>query len=75
MNWQYTPYIIPIIISVVISGGLAIWGWLRRPALDTTLFIALMLSAFQWALFYGLEILSTNFATIIFWAKIKALAR
>ncbi len=44
MNWQFTPYSIPMFLSALLSGGLAYYAWKRRPASGATPFALLMLT-------------------------------
>ena len=71
MHWQYTPFVILILIALVISGALSVWGWHRRPAPGAAWFGMMMFAAFFFTLFYGLEILSTDLRSIIFWSKMQ----
>ena len=71
MHWQYTPYIIPLLIAAISSGALALWGWQRRPAPGAGWFVALMTSACLWATFYSLEMISTDLRMTILWAKMQ----
>jgi hypothetical protein len=73
MNWEYYPPIIPIFIALIISGALAVWGWHRRPAPGAAWFGALMFSSFLFTLFYGLEILSNDLRSVIFWSQMQYL--
>ncbi len=73
MQWQYTPYVIPILVSVFISGALMLWGYRRVPAPGAGWFTALMLSAFWWGLFYSLEMVSTDLRATLLWSKIQYL--
>jgi len=73
MHWQYTPYVIFTLVAATISGLLMLWGWLHRPAPGAGWFTALMFSAFFWAIFYGLEMVSTNLPDTLFWSKVQYL--
>lgn len=73
MNWEYTPYILPLIIAAFMSGGLAIFGWRRRPALGVTIFALLMLVVCEWSGGYALELGSPDLAGKVFWGKAQYL--
>ncbi len=73
MHFAYTPYVIPIGISVVVSGALMVWGYRRIPAPGAGWFTLLMLSAFLWSVFYGLELVSTDLAATLLWSKLEYL--
>ncbi len=71
MHFEYTPYIIPIIFSLSISGSLSAWAWKHRQARGASWFSMAMLASFIFNFFYGLEIVSTNLAQTIFWSKMQ----
>ena len=74
MQLQYTPYIIPIIFSIILSGTLSVWAvwvWKYRQAPGASWFSMVMLAAFIFSFFYGLEILSTDLQQTIFWSKMQ----
>lgn len=70
MTWQYTPYIIPIIIAAIISMAVAILAWKRRRIYGATPLMIMMVSITQWLIFYVLEIGSTTLAGNLLWANI-----
>ncbi len=71
MRWQYTPYIIPLLISTVICATLAFYAWRRRSTAGAEAFAMLMLAVAGWSLAYALELASADLSTSIFWAKVK----
>lgn len=72
MYWQFTPYLIPLLIAAVISATLTLYAWRRREATPAaTSFAVLMLAVAEWSLGYALELGSTDLAAITFWAKIE----
>lgn len=73
MYWQYTPYVIFTLVAAVISGILMLWGWFHRPAPGAGWFAALMFSAFFWAIFYGVEMVSTDLPATLLWSKVQYL--
>ncbi len=73
MYWQYTPFIIFIFITLLISGTLFIWGLRLRPIPGAAWFAALMFAAFLFSFFYGLEILAVDLKGVIFWSKMQYL--
>ncbi len=74
MNWryQYTPYIWPAIVSTVLPAVLCVYGWRRRSVPGAFPFIALMACGALWAVGSALELLSTDLAAKIFWAKVQS---
>src|SRR5258708_39888296 len=67
MHWQFTPYVLPVIASALISAAVAGFLWRRRPAPGATSFCLLMLVVAQWSLSYALELVSPNLSTALFW--------
>lgn len=70
MTWQYTPYIIPIVISTLISLAVTVLAWQRRRVPGATPLVFMMLSISEWLLFYILEVGSTTLAGNLFWANV-----
>ncbi|MAU00543.1 MAG: hypothetical protein CL608_25650 [Anaerolineaceae bacterium] len=70
MTWQYTPYIIPVFISSLVSLAVAVLAWRRRHVPGATPLVLMMLSISEWLLFYILEIGSTTLASNLFWANL-----
>ena len=70
MTWQYTPYIIPIVIAAVVSGTVAVLAWQRRQIYGATPLLFLMISITQWLIFYVLEIGSTTLEGNLLWANV-----
>jgi PAS domain S-box-containing protein len=72
MRWEYTPYIIPLLIATVISVVLALYAWRRRTTTSAaTPFALLMLVIAEWSLGYALEVASPDLASKIFWGKVE----
>ena len=69
MEFQYTPYVIPLIIAAVLSDGVVIYLWPRRRTPKIFFLVLLGLAVAIWSLGYALEIAGANLATKIFWAK------
>jgi PAS domain S-box-containing protein len=69
MDWQYILYIVPLLISVAISLGLATYAWLRRTASAAVPFAVLMVGVSFWSFGYAMEIGSVGLAVKVFWAK------
>jgi len=70
MSWQYTPYIIPIFVSTLISLAVTVLAWQRRHVPGATPLVFMMLSISEWLLFYILEVGSTTLAGNLFWANV-----
>ena len=70
MQFQYTPYILPLVASSIIAVFVALYVWDRRATTSGgTAFILLSLACGVWSLGYALEIAGANLPTKIFWGK------
>lgn len=70
MQWQYTPYTLPLIISAAISAGLAIYVFRSdRPAPGRRVLVGFMLATSEWALTYALEMASVSLEAKHFWSN------
>jgi PAS domain S-box-containing protein len=69
MMWQRTPYTIPLIAAAVVSAGLALVIWRRRPGPGVISFTLLMLGVCVWSLSSALEWRSADFPSQVFWGK------
>lgn len=73
MHWQYTPYILPVIIAAVISTALAVYVGRRRSAPGAVAFVVLTVAVAEWVLGYALELAGADLPTKIVWAKAQYL--
>ncbi|HSJ89364.1 MAG TPA: histidine kinase N-terminal 7TM domain-containing protein, partial [Anaerolineales bacterium] len=70
MHFQYTPYILPLILSSTIAGFVALYVWDRRATTSGGMALALLaLACAEWSLGYALEIGGADLPTKIFWGK------
>jgi PAS domain S-box-containing protein len=67
MQWQFTPYVIPLILSTVVSIWLAITAWRRRSISGALPFALLMLGVAEWSLTYTLELGSPDLSAAVYW--------
>ncbi len=74
MSWrlEYTPYVWPAILSMVLPAVLGVYGWRRRSVSGAFPFIALMACCALWALGSALELASTDLSAKIFWVKFQS---
>src|SRR4030067_1297835 len=71
MNFQYTPYLIPLVTAAAISAVVAIFAWQRRSAPGKTTFALLMFAVSEWSLSYAFELGSGLQETKLLWATLK----
>lgn len=69
LDIQYTPYLLPLIISAIISGGVVFCVWRRRAAPGAIPLGLLALSIAVWSLGYALEIGAVSLPAKMFWGK------
>ncbi len=67
MHWQFTPYVLPEVTSMVVSVWLVLAAWQRRSTLGATAFGLLMLGVAEWSLTYAVELVSPDLPTKLFW--------
>jgi len=73
MHWQYTPYILPLMMTAAISAGTAFVIWRRRQVPGALPLLLMMLAVLEWSLGNVLELASTDLSSKLFWANIEYL--
>ena len=73
MHWQYTPYVLLLLVAAAISVVLALYVWQRRPVPGAMPFVLLMLAVAEWQLGYALELGSADLPTKVLWARVQYL--
>ena len=71
MQFQYTSYVLPIIVASFIAIWIAFYGWQRRSTNNALLLFVLSLTLTQWLLFYALQISGANLETKVLFGEIK----
>ncbi len=72
MVWQWTPYIIPLLVAAAALIGSACYVfWRRRHAAASRTGVLLLLASAQWMLGYVLELASADFPAQVFWDKVQ----
>ncbi|HET9905788.1 MAG TPA: histidine kinase N-terminal 7TM domain-containing protein [Anaerolineales bacterium] len=72
MQFQPTPYILPLILSTIIAVYVAIYVWQRRAIAPWAMaLVVLALACAEWSFGYALEIEGVDLAAKIFWGKIQ----
>ena len=70
MQFQDTPYVLPLVISAMIAGYVAFYAWRRGVTASGGRALALLaLACAEWSLGYALEIAGADRSTKIFWGK------
>ena len=71
MNFQYIPYIWPLMASALTSLFLAIYAWKRRSVKGAGAFIWCMVFVTIWTVANALEMSGTDLPTKLFWANVQ----
>ncbi len=71
MHWVYTPYILPLVVSAVLSIVLATLMWQRRTTPGATSFVVILTATAFWSITYLLETGSTFLPEKIFWSNLE----
>ena len=70
MQFQYTPYILPLVVAGIIAVLVAVNVWPRRAtASGAKALVLLALAIAEWSFGYALEIAGANLPTKVFWGK------
>ena len=73
MQWQYTPYFIPLILSFSVASAVGIIAWQRRKAAGAIPLALLMVAVAVWQLAYALQLSGADFRTQFFWVRFRYL--
>lgn len=73
MQFQFTPYFLPLIITAVISAGLVLFSWKRKYNQGGTGYSLLMLVITEWLIAYSLGLLSNDVVYRVIMGKIEYL--
>jgi hypothetical protein len=69
MQFEYSPYILPLIAAAMVSGWVCLYAWSRRSTAGAIALSGLSLTITLWLLGYTLEIAGANLATKLFFGK------
>ncbi len=65
MDWQYTPYVFPLLMAATIATVLALFAWQHRAAAGMIPLSVLMLAMAWWSLTYALQLSRADLQTKI----------
>jgi len=71
MQFLYNPYILPLVVSAVISFAVALYAWSRRNTPSAVALALLGLAIAEWSAGYALEIAGASFETKLLWGKLQ----
>lgn len=70
MQWQSTPYELPVVAAALICACLAAYAWRHRPAPGTRSLAALLVATSVWSLAYALQLASVSLPAKLFWQNV-----
>jgi hypothetical protein len=73
VQFEYSPYILPLFIAGASSILVAYYAWSHRSVSGASALALLALAAGGWAIGYALEIAGGDLSTKVFWAKAQYL--
>ncbi|MBM3145852.1 MAG: PAS domain S-box protein [Chloroflexi bacterium] len=71
MTFQFTPYILPLALTALVTTGLSVLLWRRRAAPGAVPLALLLLAISEWVAAYCLELLGADLSTKHFWAQVQ----
>jgi PAS domain S-box-containing protein len=74
MNFEYSPYILPLLAAAFVSAFVAIYAWTRRTASGAFALFFMAITIFEWSVAYVFEIAGANLETKYFFGVIQYFA-
>jgi PAS domain S-box-containing protein len=71
MQYQYSPYMVPLLLAGLLSAWAALYVWRHRATRSAPALILLAVAITIWSWGYALEIAGTDLATKILWGKFQ----
>jgi PAS domain S-box-containing protein len=71
VNWQFTPYMIPLLIAGAVSAAMAALVWRRRAKSGARPMLGLLLAGALWAFGNALELGAVGLGHKVFWANVE----
>jgi len=71
VSWQSWNYLIPYLISLAISAGVAFYAWRNRAVAGASMYALTTLTLGSWTLGYILELTSSSLEAKIFWDNVQ----
>lgn len=70
-HWQFTLYVLLSLVAMIVSAGVALLTWRRRPAPGAAQLALLMLAVTVWLLGHALCLMSVSLRAKLFWEAIR----
>ncbi len=71
MTWHYTPYMIPVILSALLAGSVAVLIVVRRMGRETLPLLVLLVAVTWWNAAYAMRMGYSDLPIKIFWARVR----
>jgi len=73
MYWQWTPYVLPLVMTAAISAAVALVTWRRRRVPGAVPLLVFMLAVVEWSVANVLELGSPDLGAKLFWVNLEYL--
>jgi PAS domain S-box-containing protein len=71
MQWEYSSFSLPLLITAIVSAALAVFASQRRAIPGANAFMVLMAAVSEWSLGYAMELGSASLPAKLFWARVE----
>lgn len=71
MSFEYSNYILPLIVSAIVSVAVSLYVWMRRSTAGALVLSLMAAAIFVWDVAYTLEITGVELETKYFWGTIQ----
>jgi signal transduction histidine kinase/PAS domain-containing protein len=71
MTFEYSPYVLPLIVAAFISIIVAVYTWMHRSSNGAYALFLMAVAIFEWTFAYALEIAGINLETKYFWGVVQ----
>lgn len=71
MGYEYSPYIVPLVIAALVSGWVVLFAWINRSKPGAIPLALMALAITEWTIGYIVEISAPGLDNKVFWGKIE----
>jgi PAS domain S-box-containing protein len=71
MQFQYSPYILPLLVASAISAWIFYYAWQHKKVRHAVLLSLLSLTITEWLIFYALQVAGSNLYTKLLFGEVK----
>lgn len=70
-SYYFTPYVLPLFFTGLLTAGLVLYLWRRRSTPEAVPLFVLLAGISLWTISYGVELMGADLPTKLFWAKVE----